>query len=60
MTPEKEGIKNIVRDDKGLKTFIADKEAVAIGDGAHVLVPKELKGKIIRICYDRDIAEGRA
>ncbi len=43
----------IVEDEKGLKEFEAKKKVENIGDGAHILLPKILRGKIVSVNYKR-------
>ncbi|GAH15506.1 unnamed protein product [marine sediment metagenome] len=43
----------VISDEKGILEYKAKKRVTLTGSGAHILVPKELKGKLVLIHYKR-------
>ena len=56
MVNEKEvaEITKIIEDDKGIVSYEVKKKVAKIGDGAHVMIPKELIGVVVDIKFKRE------
>lgn len=43
----------IIEDEKGIVEYKNNRKVSAIGSGAHIIMPKELIGKVVSIHYKR-------